>query len=136
MKQNTRGGNGITEGVIWRQLLFFFFPILFGTFFQMLYNTIDAVIVGRVVGKEALSAVGGITNTLINLLIGFFVGISAGATVSISQYYGAKNKEEVSKAVHTAVALAIVGGAAITLIGFFGGSAIAMFENRSKLGNT
>jgi putative efflux protein, MATE family len=120
MKQNGKGSNGIIEGVIWKQLLIFFFPILFGTFFQMLYNTIDAVVVGRVVGKEALSAVGGITNTLINLLIGFFVGISSGATVSISQYYGAKNQEEVGKAVHTAVALAIAGGAAITLIGFFG----------------
>lgn len=50
--------NKITEGVIWKQLLLFFFPILFGTFFQQLYNAADAVIVGRFVGKEALSAVG------------------------------------------------------------------------------
>ncbi len=119
MKQQVKN-NKITEGVIWKQLLIFFFPILFGTFFQMLYNTIDAIVVGRVVGKEALSAVGGITNTLINLLIGFFVGISSGATVSISQYYGAKNDEEVSKAVHTSIALAIVGGAAIMVIGIVG----------------
>ena len=68
-------GNGITEGVIWQQLLIFFFPILFGTFFQQLYNTVDAVIVGRFVGKEALAAVGGSTGTLINLLVGFFVGL-------------------------------------------------------------
>ena len=53
-------GNQITEGVIWKQLLKFFFPILFGTFFQQLYNTVDAVIVGRYVGKEALAAVGGV----------------------------------------------------------------------------
>ena len=59
-------GNQITEGVIWKQLLKFFFPILFGTFFQQLYNTVDAVIVGRYVGKEALAAVGGTTGTLIN----------------------------------------------------------------------
>ncbi len=51
--------NQITEGVIWKQLLLFFFPILFGTFFQQLYNTTDAVIVGKFVGKEALAAVGG-----------------------------------------------------------------------------
>ena len=57
--QSVMGQNQITEGVIWKQLLLFFFPILFGTFFQQLYNTADAVIVGRFVGKEALAAVGG-----------------------------------------------------------------------------
>lgn len=67
--------NKIVTGVIWQQLLLFFFPILFGTFFQQLYNAADAVIVGRFVGKEALSAVGGGTGTLIQLLVGFFVGI-------------------------------------------------------------
>ena len=50
--------NNITEGVIWKQLLFFFFPLLFGTFFQQLYNTVDAVVVGQFVGKEALAEVG------------------------------------------------------------------------------
>ena len=64
--------NQITEGVIWKQLLYFFFPILFGTFFQQLYNTADAVIVGHFVGKEALAAVGGTTGTLINLLMRFY----------------------------------------------------------------
>lgn len=120
MKQNREGSNGITEGVIWKQLLIFFFPMLFGIFFQQLYNTTDAVVVGRFVGKEALSAVGGTTGTLINLFVGFFVGISTGATVAISQYYGGKYKEEVSKAVHTAIALAIVGGTVIMLIGLIG----------------
>ena len=88
--------NKITEGVIWKQLLLFFFPILFGTFFQQLYNTADAVIVGRFVGKEALAAVGGGTATIINLLVGFFVGLASGATVIISQYYGAKRGDRVS----------------------------------------
>ena len=120
MKQKRKVSNGITEGVIWKQLLIFFFPMLFGTFFQQLYNTTDAIVVGRFVGKEALSAVGGTTGTLINVFVGFFVGISVGATVTISQYYGGKYKEEVSKAVHTAIALAIAGGAIITLIGIFG----------------
>ena len=102
--------NKITEGVIWKQLLLFFFPILFGTFFQQLYNAADAVIVGRFVGKEALSAVGGGTGTVINLLVGFFVGLSSGATVVISQYYGAKKAEMVDYAVHTAMAFSIAGG--------------------------
>ena len=70
-KNHPAGYNGITDGVIWQQLLLFFFPILFGTFFQQLYNTADAMIVGKFVGKEALSAVGGTTGTLINLLVGF-----------------------------------------------------------------
>lgn len=112
--------NRITEGVIWKQILVFFFPLLLGTFFQQLYNTADAVVVGRFVGKEALSAVGGTTGTLINLFVGFFVGVSTGATVTISQFYGAKHEEEVNHAVHTAVAMAIVGGAAIMLIGILG----------------
>lgn len=114
--KNTKMTN-ITEGAIWKQILLFFFPILFGTFFQQLYNTADAVIVGRFVGKEALSAVGGTTGTLINLLIGFFVGLSSGATVIISQYFGAKNEKYVNRAVHTAIALAITGGIVISIVG-------------------
>ena len=70
VKKSASGVNGITEGVIWKQLLRFFFPILLGTFFQQLYNTVDAVIVGNFVSKEALAAVGGSTAQLINLLIG------------------------------------------------------------------
>lgn len=109
--------NAITEGVIWKQILLFFFPILFGTFFQQLYNAADALIVGRFVGKEALSAVGGGTGTVINLLVGFFVGLASGATVIISQYYGAKRGEMVGYAVHTAIAFSLVGGLVMTVCG-------------------
>ena len=113
--------NQITEGVIWKQLLVFFFPILFGTFFQQLYNTTDAV----VVGKQALAAVGGPASTLINLLVGFFTGLSSGATVVISQFYGAKHKDDVRKAVHTSIALSIAGGAIIMALGIiFAGVAL------------
>ena len=99
--------NQITEGVIWKQLLIFFFPILFGTFFQQLYNTADAMIVGHFVGKQALAAVGGTTGTLINLLIGFFTGLASGATVIIAQFYGAKKADKVHWAVHTSIAFSI-----------------------------
>ena len=109
--------NQITEGVIWKQLLIFFFPILFGTFFQQLYNTADAIIVGNFVGKEALASVGGPSSTIINLLVGFFVGISSGATVVISQHYGAGDAEKVSDSVHTSIALAIAGGAVMMVLG-------------------
>ena len=63
----------ITEGVIWKQLLNFFFPILIGTFFQQMYNTVDTIIVGRFVGTQALAAVGS-TSSLISLINGFFIG--------------------------------------------------------------
>ena len=75
MTKEKSKGNQITEGIIWQQLLFFFFPILFGTFFQQLYNAADAMIVGRFVGKEALSAVGGSTSMMTQLIVGFFVGL-------------------------------------------------------------
>ncbi len=109
--------NAITEGVIWQQLLIFFFPILLGTFFQQLYNTVDAMIVGNVVGKEALAAVGGATGSIINLLVGFFVGLSSGATVIISQLYGASQYRDVSRGVHTAVALSLIFGVILTASG-------------------
>lgn len=116
--------NKITEGVIWKQLLLFFFPILFGTFFQQLYNAADAMIVGRFVGKEALSAVGGSTGTIINLLVGFFTGLASGATVVISQYYGAKRKEMVEYAVHTAIAFCVLGGVVLMVVGISAAPAI------------
>ncbi len=112
--------NGITEGNIVKQLLLFFFPILLGTFFQQLYNTADAVVVGRFVGKQALAAVGGSTSTLINLLVGFFVGLSSGATVIISQYYGAKKPDKVHWAVHTSIAFSIAGGLLFMVLGIAG----------------
>lgn len=110
--------NKITEGVIWKQILFFFFPLLFGSFFQQLYNTADAVIVGRFVGKEALAAVGGAAAMIINLLVGFFIGVSTGATVTISQFYGGKGTKQVKEAIHTAVAISIIGGVVIMAAGF------------------
>lgn len=102
--------SSITSGSIWKGLLSFFFPILLGTFFQQLYNTVDAVVVGRFVGKEALAAVGGGTAVYVNLLVGFFVGLASGASVIISQFYGAQKAREVSRSVHTALFLAFAGG--------------------------
>ena len=109
--------NQITEGVIWKQLLLFFFPIVMGTFFQQLYNTADTVIVGRFVGKEALASVGGSTAQIVNLIVGFFVGLASGATVIISQFYGAQDKRNVDRSLHTAFAFSIVGSVFITFLG-------------------
>ncbi len=108
-----------TEGVIWKQLLRFFYPIALGTLFQLLYNMADAVVVGRFVGKEALAAVGGSASTLITLVVGLFTGLASGATVIIAQFYGARDKEKVSVAVGNAITISLLLGALITVAGIW-----------------
>ena len=109
--------NQITEGPILKPLLAFFFPILLGTFFQQLYNTVDAIIVGNFVGTQALAAVGGSTSVLINFLVNLFVGLASGATVIIARQYGAQLFTELRRTVHTAAALSIAAGILITVLG-------------------
>ncbi len=109
--------NGITQGVIWQQLLIFFFPLLFGTFFQMLYNTTDAVIVGRFVGTVALSAIGGAASQIVNVIVGAFLGLASGASVVIAQYYGAGDQDKTSASVHTAIAMSLLFGVVFTVAG-------------------
>lgn len=122
MRKKT-SANHITEGVIWKQLLLFFFPILLGTFFQQMYNTVDTIVVGRFVGTNALAAVGA-SGALIDLLIGFFTGMASGATVVLAQRYGAGDGEGVSKAIHTGMALAVVSGLIVTVVGLLAGSSV------------
>ncbi|MDC7287080.1 MATE family efflux transporter [Blautia schinkii] len=110
-------GNQITEGVIWKQLLLFFFPIVFGTFFQQIYNTADTVVVGRFVGKEALAAVGGSASQIVNLIVGFFVGLASGATVIISQFYGAEDEKNLKRTMQTAFAFSIISSVVIGIGG-------------------
>ncbi len=112
-----RENRQIIEGVIWKQLLIFFFPIMLGAFFQQLYNTVDAVIVGRCVGKEALAAVGGPSGYLVNLLVGFFIGLCSGATVAVAQLFGAGDRERTSRAVHTAMMLSLTAGTLMSVCG-------------------
>ena len=115
--------NQITQGVIWKQLLFFFFPILLGTFFQQMYNTVDTIIVGRFVGTQALAAVGS-TGPLINLINGFFIGLSSGATVILSQAFGADDRKGVHAILHTAVTLSLILGLVTTAVGVLAGPQI------------
>ena len=110
----------ITEGVIWKQLLYFFFPILLGSFFQQMYNTVDTIVVGRFVGTQALAAVGA-TSAMLSLMNGFFIGLSTGATVLLSQFYGAKNRQGVQDAIHTGVALSLVLGVVVMALGLTAG---------------
>ncbi len=113
------GQNNMTEGPIIPQLLFFFFPILFGTFFQQLYNTADAMIVGNFVSVEALGAVGGTTSSIINFFIGIFVGLSSGFGVIIAQHFGAGQKKVLRECIHTAISFALFTGVIISIFGFF-----------------
>lgn len=110
--------NEITEGIIWKQLLIFFFPILIGTFFQQLYNTIDTIIVGQFVGKEALASVGSSSAQIVALVVGFFTGLSSGASVVIAQFFGAKNSQAANKGLHNAYGISLVGGVIFSILGF------------------
>ena len=85
----------MTEGSPWKKIVLFTLPMLVGNIAQQLYNTVDSVVVGNYVGDNALAAVGS-AGPILNLLIVLFVGISVGAGIMVSQYFGAKEREELS----------------------------------------
>lgn len=109
--------NNLTEGVVWKQLLKFFLPIAAGTCIQQLYNAVDGLVVGRFVGTVALAAVGGSAANIINVLIGFFVALTTGASVVIAQIYGAGRSEDVQKASGNALAVCTVMGIFLSVFG-------------------
>jgi putative MATE family efflux protein len=106
----------------------FALPIFLGSLFQQLYNAVDSIVVGNYVGKEALAAVTS-CGPLIFLLVGFFVGIFVGAGVVISKYFGAGDLENVSKAIHTAVAFALLSSIVLTISGYIATPAILRLMN-------
>lgn len=114
MKLRSQGD--MTEGVIWKQLLIFFLPILMGSLFQQLYTMVDTMVVGRFVGTQALAAVDS-TSSFTSLLINFFIGVASGTSVIVSQHFGARDGQAVSRAVHTGMALSLAGGALVTVLG-------------------
>lgn len=109
----------MTEGVIWKQLMLFAIPLILGDLFQQLYNTVDSIIVGRYISKQALAAVSSTTN-VVNSVIGIFTGLSVGATVTIARFFGAKDSEKLSDAVHTTIVLTIVISIILTAVGVLG----------------
>ena len=117
MGKKTIEENTITEGIIWKQLLIFFFPIMLGTLIQQLYTTVDTIIVGRFVGKAALASVGGPAAVLSTIVVTFFNGLANGAAVVIAQYYGAKDKERLHTGLHTAYLFSIVVSLVISVVG-------------------
>lgn len=106
----------LTEGNISKKIILFAMPIFLGNLFQQLYNVVDSLVVGNVLGKDALAAVSS-TGSLIFLLVGFIGGIFVGAGVIIARYYGAQNYEDLSVAVHTTIAFGLIAGILVTIIG-------------------
>ena len=106
----------MTSGSISKRMMFFALPLLLGNLFQQLYNTVDSLIVGNFLGSSALAAVSS-SGSLIFMLIGFLSGISAGAGVVISQYFGAEDVPNIQRAVHTTVAFGIAAGLLMTIVG-------------------
>lgn len=106
----------MTEGQIWRHLLRFSIPMAIGLLFQQLYNTVDTLVVGRFVGQQAQAAVGS-TGAIINTVVGFCAGLATGASVVISQRYGAHDQRGLTKAVHTTIALTFVLSLLATVVG-------------------
>ena len=109
-------GTKLLEGSIWKGIVSFAIPMFLGNLFQQLYNTVDSLIVGKFLGSEALAAVTS-SGSLIFLMVGFFNGISVGAGVIISKYFGAKDYDNLKRAVHTDVAFGLVAGGLLTVIG-------------------
>lgn len=106
----------MTEGVIWKQIIRFALPVFFGNLFQQLYNVADSLVVGNFLGTEALAAVSS-SGSLIFMMVGLFQGIFIGAGVVVSRYWGARDEKNVSLAVHTAIAFAILAGLLLTAAG-------------------
>ena len=120
MKHVRSDGNQIVNGVIWKQILIFFFPIALGTIFQQIYNMADTIIVGRFIGTAALASVGGTASVVTYQIIMIFTGLSSGATVIISQCFGAGDNERLHRGLHTAFAFAIITSVILSVIGWFG----------------
>ena len=110
--------NPMVEGVIWKQLLRFFFPVLLGTFFQQMYNTADALIVGRTLGENALGAVGGSTGMITSTAEGFFMGLTSGASIIAAQMMGAKDRKSVNDSIHTIYGFSLLAGVLLAVAGF------------------
>ena len=108
----------LTEGIIWKQLLFFALPIFFSSIFQHIYNIVDSAIVGHYVGTAAFAAISS-AGYIVCIVITFFVGISTGTGIIVSHFYGANDSESIHKAIRTTVTLSLAAGLILTLIGIW-----------------
>lgn len=117
MRNRPEQENPMVTGTIWKQLLSFFFPILLGTFFQQLYNTADALIVGRTLGENALAAVGGSTGMITSTVVTFFMGLTSGAAIIAAQMLGAKDRQQVNDSIHTIYGFSLAAGILLAAAG-------------------
>ena len=115
-KKKSSGSTLMTEGNIWKHILLFSIPLILGNMLQQLYSTVDSIVVGNVLGSEALAAVGS-SSSLISLLISFSMGAAAGAGVIVSQFIGAQNKKGIYESVHTSLTIALILGIVLTVLG-------------------
>jgi len=106
----------MTEGPLTTKIIKFTIPVMLSGILQLLFNTADVIVVGRFTGKTALAAVGS-TGSLITLLVSLFIGLSIGTNVLVARYQGAKDDKSVSETVHTSIALGIVGGLILLIVG-------------------
>lgn len=106
----------MTAGVVWQQLVLFAVPLILGDLLQQLYSTVDSIIIGQFMGKAALAAVTG-TETAINILIGIYTGLSAGATIVLSHLFGAKEYDDLHDAVQTTMTLTLISGVFFSVLG-------------------
>lgn len=116
----------MTTGSIWKNLFWFSMPLLFGNLFQQLYSTVDSLVVGNFVGADALGAVTSMMPA-INTLIGLFIGISTGASVIISQHFGAHDPEKLKKAIHTSLLGTFLLSLLFMVVGWFGAPYMVRF---------
>lgn len=105
----------MTVGSPWKSIVIFTVPMLIGNIAQQLYNTVDSIVVGKHIGDNALAAVG-IAGPIVNLLLVLFIGISAGASIMVSQYFGAKNREGLSRTVGSCITATAVASVALLVI--------------------
>ena len=94
----------MTVGEPWKNIVMFSVPMLIGNIAQQLYSTVDSIVVGHYVGDDALAAVGSVM-PILNLLLVLFVGISSGVGIMVSQYFGAKAREDLSNTIGTSIVL-------------------------------
>lgn len=118
----------MTSGNIYEKIILFSIPLLLGNFFQLMYNTIDSVVVGNFVGSTALAAVGAST-PIINFMIAFFMGLATGAGVIVSRYYGARRVEEEQRAIHTFVLFSAIFGLFLSVVGVLAAAPILRLMN-------
>lgn len=114
---NKENKNDLTQGVVWKQVLMFFVPVVIGSFFQHLYTIVDTIVVGKGLGTDELAGVGGSASKLVVMITNFFIGVSSGITAYTSRYYGEKNYGDLKNIIYNGIAMFSVMGLLLSAFG-------------------